>query len=161
MFRSYGSLVEVRQGPKGLWVEMRERREASFPSWGAVYSSVGSHLTYSNIFVLRAKLEDKDFGDWESVRQYKFDCCKTRYEQPLDRIVKSCLVIAKHHLGDLIHISSDGTWDEDWRGTRSGVSRVFGKSKLEGVYFSSPPRDEVPSSALANALANVLAAAAP
>ena len=124
-----------------------------------VYRSGASHFTYSTVFSLRTRLEDKDFSEWEIERRrdWKFDCCKTRYEQPLDSIVRVCLAIAKHHLGDLIHISSDGRWETDWRGTRSAITKVFGKEKLEGVFLSDPPRDEVPRSALKQAVEATLA----
>lgn len=49
-----------------------------------------------------------------------FEFCKTA-RKPYDAVVVACLLAAKHHLGDLIQISSDGNWDEwqdgadDWR----------------------------------------------
>lgn len=41
-----------------------------------------------------------------------FTCCKTAYK-PYDIAVTAALVIAKHHLGDLIIVHSDGT-DKGW-----------------------------------------------
>lgn len=43
-----------------------------------------------------------------------FECCKTAF-RPYDLAVQAALIIAAHHLGEAIVVSSDGTseqWDE-------------------------------------------------
>lgn len=47
------------------------------------------------------------YNDPKEVGLY-FNCCKTAYK-PYDLAVIICLIIAKHHLGKAIQISSDGT----------------------------------------------------
>lgn len=41
-----------------------------------------------------------------------FDCCKTAF-RPYDVLVTAALLILKHHLGDAVHVSSDGE-DQHW-----------------------------------------------
>lgn len=45
-----------------------------------------------------------------------FSCCKTAYK-PYDILVTACMIIAKHHLGDGIRLSSDGD-ERDWEDGR-------------------------------------------
>ena len=54
-----------------------------------------------------------------------FACCKTE-RKPYDAIVVACLLVAKHHLGAAIEVSSDGNWEDEWlngayEDTQSGV----------------------------------------
>ncbi len=46
-------------------------------------------------------------------RQFHFNCCKTAYK-PYDLAVNACLIVAKHHLGDGMLVSSDGE-AKDWK----------------------------------------------
>lgn len=48
-------------------------------------------------------------GSWQepNARGLYFDCCKTAF-RPYDLAVTAFLIIARHHLGDLIEVSSDG-----------------------------------------------------
>jgi hypothetical protein len=53
-----------------------------------------------------------DMSEYVQARKGKtppqyFACCKTAY-RPYDLAVNAFLVIAKHHLGDKVHVSSDG-----------------------------------------------------
>jgi hypothetical protein len=52
-----------------------------------------------------------------------FECCKTAFK-PYDLAVTACLVIAKHHFGDLMHIASDGEM-EHWKDGMEIVQRVL------------------------------------
>lgn len=45
-------------------------------------------------------------------RNIVFEYCKTEH-LPYDLAVQCCLIVFKHHLGDIIKITSDGTGD-DW-----------------------------------------------
>jgi len=62
-------------------------------------------------FILE-RVYNKPFGlePDESGRHFEF--CKTAYK-PYDLAVTACLIIAKHHLGDEIVVSSDGE-EKDW-----------------------------------------------
>ena len=42
-----------------------------------------------------------------------FAFCKTA-RKPYDTIVVACLLVAKHHLGAAIEVSSDGDWEDEW-----------------------------------------------
>ena len=42
-----------------------------------------------------------------------FAFCKTE-RKPYDTIVVACLLVAKHHLGAAIEVSSDGDWEDEW-----------------------------------------------
>ncbi|HOC43232.1 MAG TPA: hypothetical protein PKJ99_09505 [Thermoanaerobaculales bacterium] len=53
-----------------------------------------------------------------------FDCCKTAYK-PYDLAVQVCLVIAAHHLGDAMQVSSDGSLDE-WQDAIALCQEVLG-----------------------------------
>lgn len=62
-----------------------------------------------------------------------FQFTKTAYK-PYDIAVTACLVIAKHHLGDKIQISSDGN-DSEWNDGKKLCQKVLGYGqdfKLEG-----------------------------
>lgn len=53
-----------------------------------------------------------------------FAFCKTAYK-PYDLAVTACLLIAKHHLGDLIVVHSDGE-PKDWQDARNICEGVLG-----------------------------------
>lgn len=53
-----------------------------------------------------------------------FTCCKTAY-RPYDLLVTATLLAAKHHLGDTIEISSDGT-DQQWSDTKIWCQTMLG-----------------------------------
>lgn len=55
---------------------------------------------------------------------YYFDFCKTAYK-PYDLAVTAALVIAKHHLKDLIVVSTDGN-DKDWFDARQMCQMLLG-----------------------------------
>ena len=50
--------------------------------------------------------------DWQEPKDGKYFCFTKTAFRPYDLAVTACLVIAKHHLGDDITISSDGSMDE-------------------------------------------------
>jgi len=74
-------------------------------------------------FVLPRVFRLREWSEPDEHGRY-FDCCKTAYK-PYDLAVISCLLIAKHHLGDDIMLSSDGT-PENWADGVDLVKRVFG-----------------------------------
>ena len=55
---------------------------------------------------------DKFLQESDDHRGLFFECCKTAY-RPYDLAVTAFLIIAKHHLDRMIHVSSDGA-DEQW-----------------------------------------------
>jgi hypothetical protein len=55
-----------------------------------------------------------------------FDFCKTR-QRPYDTLVTACLAIAKHRLGDAVHVSSDGD-PKDWEEGVALASAVLGET---------------------------------
>ena len=57
---------------------------------------------------------------------YYFDCCKTAFK-PYDLAVQVFLIIAKHHLGDEILITSDGDV-QHWIDAQNLVDHVLGYS---------------------------------
>lgn len=62
---------------------------------------------------------------WEKPKAGTFFAfCKTAYK-PYDLAVTACLVIAKHHLGDLITVHSDGD-TPDWADARQICETVLG-----------------------------------
>jgi hypothetical protein len=63
-----------------------------------------------------------------------FDFCKTN-ERPYDVVVKACLLIMKHYMGDLIEISADDGGDQsDWMNAYELVERVTKIKGLPAVY---------------------------
>jgi len=57
-----------------------------------------------------------------------FAFCKTE-PKPYDAIVVACLLVAKHHLGAAIEVSSDGDWEDEWF---TGVRSSHGHGLSEG-----------------------------
>ena len=53
-----------------------------------------------------------------------FGFCKTAYK-PYDLLVTACLIVAKHHLGNGIRVSSDGE-SRDWEDARRLCQQVLG-----------------------------------
>jgi len=67
----------------------------------------------------------REVRDWERPeRGLYFDCCKTAYK-PYDLAVQVCLVIAAHHLGAEIAVSSDGSMEE-WQDATALCQAVLG-----------------------------------
>lgn len=65
--------------------------------------------------------------EWEKEPEkggFYFDFCKTAYK-PYDLAVTAFLIIAKHHLGDEIRVSSDGDRDQ-WQDTMRLCETVLG-----------------------------------
>jgi hypothetical protein len=56
--------------------------------------------------------KDSYFQEHDHLKGLFFECCKTAF-RPYDLAVTAFLIIAKHHLGEKIHVSSDGE-DEQW-----------------------------------------------
>ena len=84
-----------------------------------------SHETF--ILLLNYKKPDyqkADFFEPGKSKGLAFQFCKTA-QKPYDLAVMTALVIAKHHLKDQIHISSDGE-DGDWAAARDLCQLVFG-----------------------------------
>jgi len=74
-------------------------------------------------FILPLVLPDTHFSKPDQNGHY-FDFCKTAYK-PYDLAVIMCLLVAKHHLGDDIQVSSDGT-ASSWADGVEAVNRHFG-----------------------------------
>ena len=64
------------------------------------------------------------FGQAPDAEGREFQCCKSG-GRPYDMICAASLIVAKHHLGDLIVISSDGE-DVDWEPARAFCLKTLG-----------------------------------
>jgi len=64
--------------------------------------------------------DEPEYNKW-------FSCCKTAYK-PYDLAVISCMIIAKHHLGEQVLIHSDGDI-EDWADGMILCQKILGYGK--------------------------------
>lgn len=110
---------------------------------GVAVSSPGSELAVGGSWFAGAQLTQRSCGgdcshetlridrvlkkediEWQDDRKYAsprdkgmyFSCCKTAYK-PYDLFVTAVLIAAKHHLGDMFRVSSDGD-EPDWNDGR-------------------------------------------
>jgi len=67
------------------------------------------------------------YSDKDKKNPYSFSCTKTNY-RPYDIAVTVCLLIAKHHLGSQIRVSSDGE-SKDWEDARVLCKQFLGYGK--------------------------------
>lgn len=90
----------------------------------------GGDCSHETLHFPRVRRAEK----WEEEPEegFYFDFCKTAYK-PYDLAVTAFLVVAKHHLGDEIWVSSDGTPDQ-WEDTIRLCEAVLGYGTEFGFY---------------------------
>jgi hypothetical protein len=65
-----------------------------------------------------------------------FDCCKTA-QRPYDDIVMKVLIVLKHYLKDQVHVSSDGSFGEEWHDARREMESRFGIRTYEDAELAA------------------------
>ena len=70
-----------------------------------------------------------------------FAFCKT-VRKPYDTIVVACLLVAKHHLGTAIKVSSDGDWEDEWL-NGAGSDSPSGVKVYEHIFPDRAPVTDI------------------
>ncbi len=126
-----GGVARTLVGDPREWVKNSDVDGAWFAGAKLTARTCGGDCSHETLALFQ-KLKPESYQEPQEDGKY-FEFCKTAYK-PYDVIVNVVLIIAKHHLGGAITISSDGQ-SKDWDDGRFITQKILGYGadfKLDG-----------------------------